>query len=252
MSAGQAILQIQSLSKAFGKLRAVDNVSFTVQPSVVTSVIGPNGAGKTTLFNVITGYLKADAGKVVLKDTNITNLPPYKISRKGLARSFQILNIFPRLTVLENVQAAVISCLGKSSRFITSAKNVGRKEALEILDRVRLSELAESIAGTLSYGDQRTLEIAITLAGRPELLLLDEPTGGMAPEETHATVQLIKNLAGERGLTILVVEHDMDVVFSISDTIVVLHEGRLLAQGKPEEVRRNEEVQRVYLGEEMK
>lgn len=250
MSVGQDILQIQSLSKAFGKLRAVDNVSFAVQPAMVTSVIGPNGAGKTTLFNIITGYLRADAGKVIFKDMNITNLPPHKISRKGLARSFQIVNIFPRLTVFENVQAAVISRLGKSSSFITSAKNVGREEAFQILDRVELSEQAESIAGTLSHGDQRKMEIAIALAGRPELLLLDEPTAGMAPEETYATVQLIKSLAGEHGLTILVVEHDMDVVFSISETIVVLHEGRVLAQGKPEEVRQNDAVQRVYLGEE--
>ncbi len=250
MSTGQAILQIQSLSKAFGHLQALDNVSFAVQPSVVTSVIGSNGAGKTTLFNVITGYLRADTGKVIFKDTNITNLPPHTISRKGLARSFQIVNIFPRLTVFENVQAAVISRLGKSSSFITSAKNVGREETFPILDRVGLSEQAEFMAGTLSHGDQRMTEIAIALAGRPELLLLDEPTAGMAPEETHTTVQLIKSLAGEHGLSILVVEHDMDVVFSVSETIIVLHEGRVLAEGKPEEVRQNETVQKVYLGEE--
>ena len=245
------ILKVKSLSKAFGKLQAVDHVSFTVQPGVVTSVIGPNGAGKTTLFNLITGYLRADAGEVTFKGMNITNLPPHELNRKGLARSFQIVNIFPRFTVFENVQAAVISRMGKSSSIVTSAKNVGREEAFQILDRVGLSEQADYIAGTLSHGDQRIMEIAIALGGRPELLLLDEPTAGMAPEETYATVALIKRLVSEFGLSILVVEHDMDVVFSISETIVVLHQGGMLAQGKPEEVRQNEMVQRVYLGEEI-
>ena len=245
------ILRIKTLSKAFGKLQAVDHVSFTVQRGVVTSVIGPNGAGKTTLFNLITGHLRADTGEVAFKGMNITNLPPHELNRRGLARSFQIVNIFPRLTVFENVQAAVISRMRKSSSIITSAKNVGREEAFQILDRVGLSERVGYIAGTLSHGDQRIMEIAIALGSRPELLLLDEPTAGMAPEETYATVGLIKRLVSELGLTILVVEHDMDVVFSISETIVVLHEGRMLAQGKPEEVRQNETVQRVYLGEEI-
>ena len=245
------ILKVKSLSKAFGKLKAVDHISFTVQPGVVTSLIGPNGAGKTTLFNLITGHLRADRGEVAFKGLDITNLPPHELNRKGLARSFQIVNIFPRLTVLENVQAAVISRIGKSSSIITSAKNVGREEAFQILDRVGLSEQADYIAGTLSYGDQRIMEIAIALGSKPELVLLDEPTAGMAPEETYATAQLIKRLVSEFGLTILVVEHDMDVVFSISETIVVLHQGGMLAQGKPEEVRQNEMVQRIYLGEEI-
>jgi len=248
---GADILKIESLSKAFGKLLAVDHVSFKVQPGVVTSVIGPNGAGKTTLFNLITGHLRADKGEVVFKGTNITNLPPHEVNRKGLARSFQIVNIFPRFTVFENVHAAVISRMGKSSNFITRTVNVGREETFHILDRVGFSEQAGDVAGTLSYGDQRIVEIAIALASRPELLLLDEPTAGMAPEETHATVGLIKRLVGELGLTILVVEHDMDVVFSISETIVVLHQGKMLAHGKPEEVRQNETVQKVYLGEEV-
>lgn len=245
------ILKVKSLSKAFGGLQAVDRISFAVLPTVVTSLIGPNGAGKTTLFNLITGHLRADRGEIVFKGMDITNLPPHELNRKGLARSFQIVNIFPRLTVLENVQAAVISRIGKSSSIITSAKNVGREEAFQILDRVGLSEQAGYIAGTLSYGDQRIMEIAIALGSKPALVLLDEPTAGMGPEETYATAQLIKRLVSELGLTILVVEHDMDVVFSISKTIVVLHEGRILAQGRPEAVRQNEAVQRVYLGEEI-
>lgn len=246
-----SILRVNSLSKAFGKMKAVDAVTLAIQPGVVTSLIGPNGAGKTTLFNLITGHLRADTGEVIFKGIDITNLPPHTLNRKGLARSFQIVNIFPRHTVLENVQASVISRIGKSSNIVKSAKNVGIDGAFQILDRVGLSEQADYIAGTLSYGDQRIMEIAIALGSEPELVLLDEPTAGMAPEETYATSQLIKRLVSELGLTILVVEHDMDVVFSISETIMVLHEGRMLAQGRPEAVRQNEAVQKVYLGEEI-
>jgi len=246
-----SILRVNSLTKVFGKMKAVDHVTFDIQPGVVTSLIGPNGAGKTTLFNVITGHLRADAGNIVFEGIDITNLPPHKLNRKGLARSFQIVNIFPRLTVLENVQAAVISRMGKSSNILSFAKNVGRDEAFQLLERVGLSSQADYIAGTLSYGDQRVMEIAIALGSRPVVLLLDEPTAGMAPEETYATARLIKGLVSDLGLTILVVEHDMDVVFSISETIVVLHEGRILACGTPEETRQNELVQKVYLGEEL-
>jgi branched-chain amino acid transport system ATP-binding protein len=246
-----SILRVNSLSKVFGKMKAVDHVTFDIQPGFVTSLIGPNGAGKTTLFNLITGHLRADTGEIVFKGIDITNWPPHKLNRKGLARSFQIVNIFPRLTVLENIQAAVISRIGKSSNITHCAKNVGREEAFQILERMGLSGKVDYIAGTLSYGDQRIMEIAIALGSKPELLLLDEPTAGMAPEETYATARLIKGLVSDFGLTILIVEHDMDVVFSISETIVVLHEGKMLARGTPEEVRQNQSVQKVYLGEEL-
>ncbi len=251
MRAGEDILEIRGVNKAFGGLQAVDNVSFVMEPGVVTSMIGPNGAGKTTLFNVITGHLQADTGKVIFKGEDITNLAPHTINRKGIARSFQIVNIFPQFTVLENVQTSIISRIGKGSSPFGQARSMVREEAIEILDRVGLSEQTETIAGTLAYGDQRIMEIAIALGSQPELLLLDEPTAGMAPEETFATVDVIKKLAADRELTILLVEHDMEVIFSVSETIVVLHDGKMLAMGRPEEVRKNEDVQKVYLGEEI-
>ena len=196
-------LQIQGLSKAFGGLKAVNNVTFAVERELVTSVIGPNGAGKTTLFNVITGHLRADRGKVLYRGEDVTNLPSHKIVRKGIARSFQIVNIFPKLTVFENVQVALISHLGKSPNFIAPAKSFGQEEVAKILGTVGLSDQPEILAGTLSYGDQRIMEIAISLASRPTLLLLDEPTAGMGPQETYTTIELIKSLAKKQGLTIL-------------------------------------------------
>ncbi len=242
-------LEVRGLNKAFGGLTAVRDVTFVAGQGLVTSVIGPNGAGKTTLFNLITGYLRADAGKVLYQGEDITQLPSYKIVRKGIGRSFQIVNIFPMLTVFENVQVALISRLGKSPNFVSRAKNIGREEVTEILATVGLSSQADSMAGTLSYGDQRIMEIAIALASRPSLLLLDEPTAGMGPQETLTTGQLIKSLAQKHGLTILLVEHDMEVVFSVSDVIVVMHQGEAIAMGKPQEIRENEKVVKIYLGD---
>lgn len=245
------LLEIQSLTKAFGGLKAVDNVTFSVEPQTVTSVLGPNGAGKTTLFNVITGDLKSDSGRVILKGEDITNLPPHKIVSRGLVRSFQIVNIFSQLSVLENVQVAVVTKMGKGHRFFHPVRDVGRQEAADILEIVGLSDQAEVMAGTLSYGDQRIIEIAIALASKPDILLLDEPTAGMGPQETHATIELINKLSKDQGLTIILIEHDMDVVFSVSDFIIVTHQGRVIAQGKPDEVRRDEKVRKIYLGEDL-
>jgi branched-chain amino acid transport system ATP-binding protein len=243
-------LQVHGLTKAFDGLMAIKEVSFVAGEGLVTSVIGPNGAGKTTLFNVITGYIRADAGKVIYQGEDLTHLPPHKIVRKGIGRSFQIVNIFPMLTVFENVQVALISRLGKSPNFISKAKNIGREEVNDILSTVGLSDQAESMAATLSYGDQRIMEIAIALASKPSLLLLDEPTAGMGPQETTTTGDLIKSLVRRHGLTILLVEHDMDIVFSVSDVIVVMHQGEVIAAGKPQEVRENEKVKNIYLGEQ--
>ena len=242
-------LEVQGLTKTFDGLIAVKDVTFVAGQGLVTSVIGPNGAGKTTLFNIITGYLRADAGQVLFHGEAINHLPPYKIVRKGIGRSFQIVNIFPMLTVFENVQVALISRLGKSPNFISKAKNIGREEVAEILSTVGLSSQRDSMAGTLSYGDQRIMEIAIALASKPTLLLLDEPTAGMGPQETAIAGGLIQSLAQKHHLTILLVEHDMDVVFSVSDMIVVMHQGEVIATGRPEEMRENEKVISVYLGE---
>ncbi|HID88042.1 MAG TPA: ABC transporter ATP-binding protein [Anaerolineae bacterium] len=242
------MLRVEDVHKSFGDFKAVDGANLTVGDGELVAVIGPNGAGKTTLFNLITGQLKLDRGKIVFNGEDISGLPPYEICRRGIARSFQIVNTFPRLTVFENVQVAVLSQQRKSSNLLSPARSLAVEETLTILESVGLSDKAGSIAGSLSHGDQKILEIAIALGNEPELLVLDEPTAGMSPEETAATMELIQRLARERHLTVLFCEHDMDVVFHIAQSIMVMHQGRTLVQGKPEEVRRNRDVQRAYLG----
>jgi branched-chain amino acid transport system ATP-binding protein len=229
---------------------AVDGATLTVGQGEIVAVIGPNGAGKTTLFNLITGALKRDRGKIIFKGEDIGGLPPYEICKKGISRSYQIVNIFPRLTVFKNVQVAVLSHQKRSSNLFRPAQNLAVAETGSILESVGLLDKEKSIAGSLSHGDQKILEIAIALGNEPELLILDEPTAGMSPEETSATMELIKRLAQKRGLTILFCEHDMDIVFSIAESIMVMHQGRTLIQGRPEEVRSNKEVQEAYLGGE--
>jgi branched-chain amino acid transport system ATP-binding protein len=228
----------------------VNGANLAVGKGEIVAVIGPNGAGKTTLFNLITGALKRDKGRIIFKDEDISEYPPYEICKKGIARSFQIVNIFPRLTVFRNVQVAVLSQQRRSNQLFQPAKNMVVKETNNLLESVGLLDKAQSVAGSLSHGDQKILEIAIALGNEPELLILDEPTAGMSPEETSATMELIKRLAQMRGLTILFCEHDMDIVFSIAQSIMVMHQGRTLIQGKPEEVRNNPFVQEAYLGVE--
>jgi branched-chain amino acid transport system ATP-binding protein len=242
------MLQVVAVDKSFGDFMAVCQANLSVGRGELVAVIGPNGAGKTTLFNLITGQLWPDRGRITFKGEDINGLHPYEICKRGIARSFQIINIFPRLTVFGNVQVAVMSQQRKSSDLFPPADNLAREETDSILESLGLSDKATSLAGSLSHGDQKILEIAIALGNEPELLILDEPTAGMSPEETAATLELIKNLATSRGLTILFCEHDMDVVFSISQSIMVMHQGRTLIQGKPEEVRENREVQEAYLG----
>jgi branched-chain amino acid transport system ATP-binding protein len=242
------MLQVEALDKSFEDFMAVNGANLTVGKGEIVAVIGPNGAGKTTLFNLITGALKRDKGRIIFKDEDISELPPYEICKKGIARSFQIVNIFPRLNVFRNVQVAVLSQQRRSNTLFRPARSMVLKETNTILESVGLSDKAHSIAGSLSHGDQKILEIAIALGNEPELLILDEPTAGMSPEETSATMELIKRLAQMRGLTILFCEHDMDIVFSIAESIMVMHQGRTLTQGRPEEVRKNSFVQEAYLG----
>lgn len=244
------MLQVEGVVKSFDDFLAVNEANLSVQKGEIVAVIGPNGAGKTTLFNLITGQLPRDRGRVVFKGKDISELPPYERCRRGIGRSFQIVNIFPRLTVFENVQVAVLSHQRKSSTLFRPAGNLAVVETGSLLESVGLSDKGKNIVGSLSHGDQKILEIAIALGNEPELLILDEPTAGMSPEETFATIELIKRLARTRGLTILFCEHDMDIVFSISQSIMVMHQGRTLIQGKPEEVRNNSEVQAAYLGGE--
>jgi branched-chain amino acid transport system ATP-binding protein len=241
---------VEAVVKSFDDFLAVNEANLSVQKGEIVAVIGPNGAGKTTLFNLITGQLPRDRGRIVFKGEDISELPPYERCRRGIGRSFQIVNIFPRLTVFQNVQVAVLSHQRKSSTLFRPAGNLAVGETRSLLESVGLSDKRKNVVGSLSHGDQKILEIAMALGNEPEMLILDEPTAGMSPEETFATIELIKRLARARGLTILFCEHDMDIVFSISRSIMVMHQGRTLIQGKPEDVRNNSEVQAAYLGGE--
>ncbi len=243
------ILHIENAKKSFGGFVAVNGVSFSVKKGEICSIIGPNGAGKTTLFNLITGHLPVDEGNLAFKGIDITRMPPYKICRLGMGRSFQRTNIFPRLTVFQNIQAAVLVHRRESLNFFKSVDSLFREETEAILQRVGLKERGDTVSGSLSYGFQKQLELGIALASEPELLLLDEPTAGMSAQETHQTIDLIGRITREKGLTLLFTEHDMEVVFSISERILVLHQGRLIAGGSPEEIRNNPDVRKVYLGE---
>jgi branched-chain amino acid transport system ATP-binding protein len=242
------MLRVQDLQKSFDDFKAVNGANLTVERGQLVAVIGPNGAGKTTLFNLITGQLRSDGGKIIFKDKNISRLPPYEVCRRGIARSFQIANIFPRLSVFRNVQVSVLAQQKLSNRLFRPARNMAVEETSRILESVGLADRKLDVAGALSHGDKRTLEIAIALGNEPELLILDEPTAGMSPDETAATISLIQRLADERGLTILFCEHDMEVIFNVAQSIMVMQHGRTIAQGKPEEVRQNIEVQEAYLG----
>ena len=244
------MLQVESLMKSFDGFMAVNGANLTVGKGEIVAVIGPNGAGKTTLFNLITGALKRDKGRIVFKGEDISELPPYEICKKGISRSYQIVNIFPRLTVFENVQVAVLSHQRRSSNLFRPAQGIAVNETKSILESMGLFGKEKSIAGSLSHGDQKILEIAIALGNEPELLILDEPTAGMSPEETQETMELVKRLAKQRGLTILFCEHDMDIVFSIAQSIMVMRHGQTIIQGSLEEVRSNKEVQEAYLGGE--
>jgi len=243
------LLRVEKMTKSFAGFVAVHNVDITVKKGQMACIIGPNGAGKSTLFNLITGHLQPTEGRVFFHDRDITGLPPYKICQRGMGRSFQRTNIFPRLSVFDNVQVAVLAHHKKTLNFFTPSNKLVQVETYALLEQVCLSDEAQSISGMLSYGFQKQLELGIALASEPELLLLDEPTAGMSPQETASAIALIEKIVRERGLTLLFTEHDMDVVFSIAEKITVLHQGQVLAEGTPAEVRSNPEVQRVYLGE---
>jgi branched-chain amino acid transport system ATP-binding protein len=242
------MLDVRKLYKSFAGFVAVRGVSLTVDTGQIAAVIGPNGAGKSTLFNLITGHLRPDSGQVLLDGYDITGTPPHRICRMGIGRSFQRTNIFARLSVFENVQAAFLAHRGRGRNFWSHSEAFYRDETAALLGAIGLDGQEHAVAGTLSYGNQKQLELGIALASDPAVLLLDEPTAGMSAGETHETMQLLERIAGERGLTLVFTEHDMDVVFSIAEKISVLHQGRLLAEGTPAEVRRDPEVRRVYLG----
>ena len=243
------MLDVRGLRKTFDGFEAVGGVSLTVTAGQIAAIIGPNGAGKTTVFNLITGHLRPDEGAVVLEGRDITGMPPHDVCRLGMGRSFQRTNIFPRLTVFQNVQAALLSHRGRGLDFFARVERLYREETEALLASLGLLDHAGEVGGYLSHGAQKQLELGIALASEPRLLLLDEPTAGMSAAETRDTIGLISRIARERGLTLLFTEHDMEVVFSIAERITVLHQGRVIAEGTPAEVRSDPEVRRVYLGE---
>jgi branched-chain amino acid transport system ATP-binding protein len=243
------VLDVRDVRKSFDGFMAVSGVSLRVDRGQIAAIIGPNGAGKTTFFNLVTGHLRPDAGAVVLNGRDVTGLAPHDICRLGMGRSFQRTNIFPRLTVYENVQAAFLSHRGRGRDLWSRVERLYREETHALLASLGLYEHAGEISGFLSHGAQKQLELGIALASEPSLLLLDEPTAGMSATETRETIRLVERIARERGLTLLFTEHDMAVVFSIAQRITVLHQGRVIAVGSPAEVRADPEVRRVYLGE---
>jgi len=243
-----ALLQVRSLSKAFGGLRAVHDVSFDLAAGEMLALIGPNGAGKSTCFNMVNGQLAPDAGSVTLLGTELVGRAPDAIWRLGVGRTFQIAETFASLTVLENVQLALLSHAGRVLRFWRSARGQFHDEALALLDSVGMAAQAERAMSVLAYGDVKRVELALALANQPRLLLMDEPTAGMAPSERYQLMELTRRLARERNIGVLFTEHSMDVVFAHADRLLVLARGELIAGGPPAAVRDDPRVREVYFG----
>lgn len=245
------ILETKKLTNYFGMVCTAKDMDLKIEAGVLTSIIGPNGAGKSTLINLLTGNLPVQSGTILFKGQDITHLPIYKRVRLGLCRSFQIVNIFPELTVFENIVLPVLTMAGRSRRLfakVTKEKNC-RKEAETLLEKVGLLSRRDAIASVLSHGDQRLLEVGVSLAVNPSLLFLDEPTAGMNPVERVQILNNIRQLSREGRTTFVLVEHDMDVVFSLSERVIVLHRGEVLGDGSPEEIKKNKKVREVYLGD---
>ena len=248
------ILVLDSLDKAFGGLRVTSDVSFSVFPGEITAIIRPNGAGKTTLFNQITGYLLPDKGRIVFLGEDVTGRNTQEIVARGIGRAFQVTSIFQEETVLDNVRVACLSRMNQTRKvfYPVSRFKEATDKAFSILESIGLEKYADRQAFELAHGDQKLLDIGVALGLEPKLLLLDEPTSGMSPEERHLTRELIRRLWKEFNLTLIFIEHDMDTVFGIAQVVRVLHLGRLLAEGTPDEIRNNAEVVTAYLGEDLK
>jgi branched-chain amino acid transport system ATP-binding protein len=238
------------LVRSFGALVAVDAVDLTVEPGEIRAVIGPNGAGKSTVFNLITSVLKPNAGQVLFAGEDITGMPVHKVAQKGIARTFQLCHVFPALAVHENVRIAAQARDRWRWQFLGGGGVLSRSAELadEAIERVRLSRFAGTTVATLSHGDQRLLEVAMAIVQKPRLLMLDEPTQGLSVEETGRAVQILKDMLATENLSVLLIEHDMEVVFKLADNITVLHCGRVIADGSPAAVRGNAEVRSAYLG----
>jgi branched-chain amino acid transport system ATP-binding protein len=247
------LLQIENLNKAFGKVQAAVDINLTFEEGVLTSIIGPNGAGKSTLINMLSGSLPADSGRIVFQGTDITAMPIHRRVRLGLCRSFQVVNVFPELTVFDNIQLPALAVMNRSRRLFGSlAKEAAvHREVNGILELIGLSSEAGTIASALSHGDERVLEVGIAMAARPKLLFLDEPTAGMNPVERVRILENIRRLSDQGRTTFVIVEHDMDIVFSLSERVIVLHYGEVIGDGTTAEVKRNPRVREVYLGGEV-
>ena len=245
-----SLLSVEAVTKRFGSLAAVREVSLVVEPGELRAIIGPNGAGKTTFFNLISGFFPPTAGRIVFDGRDITGLAAHDRVKLGIGRTFQITEVFPELTVFENVRVSTEVADGFRTRPWISREDRARveRQVRETLELTGLAPKAERLAGELAHGDQRAAEIAMALALRPRLLLLDEPTAGMGEQETYDITQLVRRLHRDSRLTILLIEHDMRVIFHLADRISVLDQGSLLAEGTPEEIARNEAVQAAYLG----
>ena len=243
-----ALLQVSRLGKRFGGNVAVDDVSFSVAPGELLALIGPNGAGKSTTFNMVNGQLPADSGSITLAGQELVGLKPRQIWKQGVGRTFQIAETFASLTVLENVQMALISADARLFSLWRRAADHKADEALDLLRQVGMAAQADRPCSVLAYGDVKRVELAIALANQPKLLLMDEPTAGMAPKERNELMALTKQLVLQRGLAVLFTEHSMDVVFAYADRLIVLARGRLIAEGTPAEIRDNPQVQAVYFG----
>ena len=243
-----SVLAVRALSKAFGGVQAVDDVSFDIGPGEFLAMIGPNGAGKSTCFNMINGQLAPDSGAILLADKNIAGLAPRDIWRLGVGRTFQVAATFGSMTVAENVQMALMSYTRDIYRLWHPAADLHRERALALLEQVGMREAADRPSRELAYGDVKRVELAIALANDPRLLLMDEPTAGMGAGERHALIELVKRLVVERGVSVLFTEHSMDVVFAFADRIIVLARGRLIADGDAASIRDNAQVREVYFG----
>ena len=244
------LLECRGLVRRFGALVAVDGIDLAVEPGEIRAVIGPNGAGKSTVFNLITSVLRPSAGQVIFAGEDVTGMPVHEVAQKGIARTFQLCHIFPALTVRENVRIAAQARDGRRWQFLGGGRVLNRSASAadEAIARMRLTRMADATAAMLSHGDQRLLEIAMAIAQKPRLLMLDEPTQGLSIEETGRAVQILKDMLTEGDLSVLLVEHDMEVVFKLADNITVLHRGRVIADGSPTAVRASAEVRSAYLG----
>ncbi len=244
------ILSVEHLNKSFYKYQVLTDVNYTLQKGELAAIIGPNGAGKTTFFNLMTGFHTVSRGRILFKGREITNWPRHKIAQTGITRAFQVSNIYPTLTAYQNVRQSILAQQKRTLDFFTHAEKMAERETSDLLEVTGLSCHAHTEAGILSQGDKKKLELALALASKPDLLLLDEPTAGMSSEETHDTMELVKRLNREIGLTILFTEHDISVIFGYAQKLSVLHQGVIVAEGTPDQVRQNEQAQKCYLGEE--